>query len=308
MLCCRIAKRRFDKARNRLALIAGLLLLPLAAHAREVTDVTNAKVRLADHPERIVTLAPSLGELAADLSGSHLEKIVGVSEYTDYPPVLSKVASIGSYARFNLERVVALKPDLVLATLDGNPKDQVLHLRELGIPVVVVATSTLDDVSRSMRLVAQAMGVSEQGEQMAARFAAGLRNIRDRAAHREGPKPRVVLQLGDDPLVVAGHGSFLQEALETVGAQNLYGDGATHYPRPALEDVVHRSPDVIIVLALGHDLTSFDAMAARWAQFSSLKAVKSRQVRVLQGDAILRPTLRLLEGLSLLEKAVYGKR
>ena len=116
-----------------------------------------------------------------------------------------------------------------------------------------------------------------------------------------------MVQIGDDPLMVAGKQSFLQEALEVVGADNVYSDASAHYPRPAIEDAIHRNPDRIIVLALGHDLAPFNAMAKRWLQFSAIKAVQNKQDRVIQGDAILRPTLRLLEGLSLLDKAIYGK-
>jgi iron complex transport system substrate-binding protein len=282
-------------------------LLPLGIGAQELTDATQAKVKVSDHPMRIVTLAPSLGELAADLSGGELSRIVGVSEYTDYPPALAKVASIGQYSRFNLEKVVALKPDLVLATLDGNPKDQVLHLRELGLPVVVVATANLKDVEGSMRLVGQALGAAEDGRRMAERFTTGLGRIR-LAGRRHFRAAQVLLQLGDDPLVVAGGGSFLQDSLEAVGARNVYGDADTHYPRPSLEDVVHRDPDVILVLELGQDTKAFEAMAARWSRFAQLRAVKTKRVGLLQGDAVLRPTLRLLEGLSQLEKAVYGAR
>src|SRR4051794_9328944 len=97
------------RMRDRTALVrtlsAGAVLIALVtgqpAHAREVVDATETKVKLVDHPSRIVTLAPSLGELAADMSGDSLSRIVGVSEYTDYPPALAKVASIGQYTRFN---------------------------------------------------------------------------------------------------------------------------------------------------------------------------------------------------------------
>ena len=280
-------------------------LAALPAHAREVTDATGARVKLAEHPARVVTLAPSLGELAADLSGTDLSRIVGVSEYTDYPPALAKAASIGQYARFNLEKVVSLKPDLVLATLDGNPKDQVLHLRELGVPIVVVATANLSDVGSSMRLVGQALGVPEDGERMATKFDGGLKRLR---AGVPAMHPTVLLQLGGEPLVVAGKGSFLDDALAALGARNVYGDSDAHYPKPSMEDVVHRDPARIIVLALGHDLAPFEAMAKSWSRFPSLHAVKEGRVKVLQGDAVLRPTMRLLEGLATLRRTIYGDR
>src|SRR5262245_40620061 len=121
MRCLKIAKK--------IPSLAFLLLLFSSwCSAREITDATQTKVVLVDRPNRIVTLSPSLGELAADLLGDNLDRLVGVSEFTDYPPALKKVNSVGPYHQFNLERVLALKPDLVLATLDGNPRDRVLHL------------------------------------------------------------------------------------------------------------------------------------------------------------------------------------
>lgn len=289
----------------RFASLSLLLLLPIAVQARELVDGTRTKVALADQPKRIVTLAPSLGELAADLLGDDLSKIIGVSEYTDYPPVLKKVSSVGPYNQVNLEKVVSLKPDLVLATLDGNSKEQVLHLRELGVPVVVVSTETLDQVADSIRLVAQALGLPERGTQMATQFKTGLDHIRERA--KSHPKKKVLLQLSESPLIVVGGRAFLHDALRTLGATNVYEDAKAHYPRPSIEDAVHRNPDVVVVLALGGSIKPFQMMAAKWTQFKGVQAVKSKNIYVLQGDSVLRPTLRLLEGLSLLEKTIYGK-
>ncbi len=274
------------------------------ALATVVVDASQTKVKLVDHPTRIVTLMPSLAELAADFVGPHLERIVGVSEYTDYPPKLEKTTSIGPYSHFNLEKVVALKPDLVLASTGGNSRDQILHLRELGIPVVVVTTDTFEEIEASMRLVGEAMGHPKDGIRMADRFKKELISIRAQGAKRKGPRPRVLLQVGDEPLIAAGKKTFLHQALEVVGAENVYGDSDAQYPRPATEDVLHRNPDLILVLALGKDLRVFNDMAAKWKQFPKLKAVQEGHVRVLQGDPILRPSLRLLEGLSLLRKAV----
>jgi iron complex transport system substrate-binding protein len=275
-----------------------------ATHAREIVDSTQTRVVLVDRPLRIVTLAPSLAELAAEILGQGLERIVGVSEFTDYPPALAQVTSIGPYFRFNLEKIVSLKPDLVLATVDGNPKDQVDHLRELKIPVVVVSTENLAQVSLSMILVAQALGDEARGKQISAQFEKGLQRVRDRGKARPGKK--VLLQVGENPLVVVGKKSFLHEALEVVGARNLYGDASAHYPKPSLEDVISRNPETILILALGKDLETFQKMKRSWLSFKKLKAVQLHQVKILQGDEILRPSLRLLEGLAILEKAIYG--
>ncbi|HLD99398.1 MAG TPA: cobalamin-binding protein [Bdellovibrionota bacterium] len=274
--------------------LAALLLLCVAARAGAETA-----------PRRIVTLMPSLGELAADLLQTDLNRIVGISEYTDYPPGLKKAASIGRYDRFNIESVVALKPDLVLASQDGNPKDPVLHLRELGLNVLVVRTETFDEIKESMRLTGTALGFASRGAQMASQFEQGLSRIRDRAAKRTG-RPRVLLQIGDEPLVVAGGKSFLNESLTTIGALNVYSDSGTRYPKPSVEDVIQRKPEIILILALGRQSgKSFEAAVRRWKDFQSIPAVRNGKVFVIEADALLRPTLRLLEGLSILEKKVF---
>jgi iron complex transport system substrate-binding protein len=301
---------RFSRTVRRRSSWFALALLAAGtwAHAREVTDATGARVRVVDRPRRVVTLAPSLGEVAADVAGEDLGRIVGVSEYTDYPPALARTASIGSYAKFSLEKVVALKPDLVLATLDGNPRDQVLHLRELGLPVVVVETTTLKQVGESLEKVAVAMGDPARGAQLAAQFAKGLERLRERAKARTGGAPKVLLQVGDEPLVVVGRQSFLHEAIELIGAKNAYADAKAHYPRPSLEDAVKRNPGVVIALALGEDMGPVERMVERWQRFPMVEAVRAERVHALRADALIRPTLRLLEGITQLERTVFGER
>lgn len=256
-------------------------------------------------PQRIVALAPSLAELAAEFTGADLGRIVGVSEYTDYPPALKAKPSIGSYSRFSLEKVVSLKPDLVLATTDGNSKEQVLRLRELGLHVVTVAGGNLTEVLKSFKLIARAMGAPARGDEMVRALTEGVGQARARAARRIR-HPSILLQVGDDPLVVVGSHSFLNEAVEMIGARNLYGDAKDGYPRPSLEDVLKRDPEQILVLAIGQDLAQAGKIAAAWQRLPTLQAVKKSAVKVLAADTLVRPSLRWLQGLLLLEQAVYA--
>lgn len=272
---------------------------------RSVLDATGKKTELVEKPQRIVTLAPSLGELAAEFVGSDLKRIVGVSEYTDYPPALKQVVSIGSYVKVNIEKVVALKPDLVLATLDGNSKDQVLQLRELGLPVIVIQTENFHHIQTSMKHVALAIGVPEKGTKMAFKFQNELSRLREKA--KQHSSLRVMLQMGENPIIVAGGKSFLQDAMEVIGAKNAYTDLSTAYPRPSVEDVLKRNPDAIVVLAFGQDLKPFQRMALRWQEFKDLTAVQTHRIQVVQSDALLRPTLRMVEGLNQLGQVLYGK-
>lgn len=289
------------------ALLAIVSIAPWAL-AREITDATQTRVTVADHPKRIVTLIPSLGELAADVAGNDLSILVGVSEFTDYPPALKKLPKVGSFQRIHLEAIAARHPDLVLASLDGNSKDQISHLRELKIPVVVVATDTFARVKESMLLVGLAMGLPAEGERMARQFERGLERISKRAKERtQGRKPkRVLLQVGSSPLIVAGKKSFLNDAIEAIGAINIYGDLPGTYPRPALEDAIARDPDEIVILALSLSENTIQGMIREWTRFPKLQAVKNQRLHVLRDDSVGRPSLRLLEGLDLLEKAVHS--
>ena len=277
-----------------------------SVYAREIIDASGEKVTLPDRPLRVITIAPSLGELAADFMGSELDRIIGVSEYTDYPPALQKVPSIGSYIHLNLEKILSLKPDLVLGTLDGNRKDEVLHLRELHIPVVMVKTGSFEEIDNSIRLVATVLDKPKEGKLIAEKLRNGLAQFRERAKTHLAKK--VLLQVGDDPLTVVGKKSFLHDAISLLGALNVYADADANYPRPSLEDVLHRNPDFIIVGAMGADLAPYEKMVKKWKQFPRLSAVKNNRVILLQSDTLLRPTVRILEGLAQFEQTIYGKK
>jgi iron complex transport system substrate-binding protein len=288
-----------------------LLLVSQHGYAREITDSSGTHVVISDHPQRIVTLAPSIAELVSDFLGIELQRIVGVSESTDFPPALKKVPSVGQYQKLNLEKIASLKPDLVIATEDGNSKDQIDHLREIGLPVLVLSTNTFLEIEGSMKLVAEALGPQSMTESRAVidRFERAIGIFRERGAKRN-PKKRVILELDDNPLIVVGGKSFLNEAVTLIGADNIYSDSKTGYPRPSKEDVIQKNPDMILLPTFGAGFglsnPEFIAKLEAWAQYPSLKAVKTRQVKALEGDTLLRPSMRLLEGLGLLERAIYG--
>jgi iron complex transport system substrate-binding protein len=288
-------------------LLAASWLFSIRASGGEITDQLGRKVKVSEQPQRIVTLAPSLAELAADFLGADLKRLVGVSEYSDVPPALKKVASVGPFHQVNFEKILALKPDLVLATADGNSRDQIEHLAEAGIAVVVTSSRSLDEVSESMKLTGASLGDATAGREMSEQFMRGLARIRDRAKART-LAPRVLIQVGDDPLVVAGARSFISQAVESVGARNLYADSDLTYPRPSLEDVLHRNPDSILILTMGTEETPYRKSAARWATYGKVNAVREGKVKVIKGDTIVRPTLRLIEGMALLEKAIFGDK
>lgn len=256
-------------------------------------------------PKRVVTLIPSLGELASEILES-TDTIVGVSEFTDYPASLKSKKTVGPYSKVNLEAVLELRPDLVLASTDGNLKDQIDRLRELKIPVLVVNTSRIQQIEESITQVAQALARPEKGKSLLEKFKKDIQAIRERAKKRN--PVQVLLQIGDEPLVVVGGDSFLSEALEIVGAKNVYADLKLAYPRISYEDVVKRNPERILVFALSDDPVVFEKMVKQWGRFPGMRSVKGRGITVLKADELLRPGSRLIHGLILLEKELYGEK
>ena len=253
-------------------------------------------------PKRIVPLEPSLAELIIRL-GVPESEIAGVTAYTDYPASLKKKPSVGSYAKPNLEAIIALKPELVLASRDGTPKETVTRLRQLGISVVTVATETLAGLRESYPLVGAAVGRADSAVSALAEFDAALAKLRERAKSRASV--RVFLQVGEDPLVAAAGKTFLNEGLGVIGVTNIYPDPSLTYPRVSVEDVLQKNPEVIVLIGMGDDVASFARAEKRWRSFPKLAAARRNRIVLLRSDALVRPGPRFPVGLVELERAIF---
>lgn len=252
--------------------------------------------------QRIIALTPALAELVVDLLEGETDRLVGVVDYTDRPATLRKKPTVGSFAAFNLERVAELRPDLILASLDGNPKERVLRLKKMGFYVVVLNSSQFLDIRRSIRQIASVLNRSKRGEAILNKMSFFL----SRAKLRFDQKPKVMIQVGSHPLVVAGKNSFLSAALESIGAVNVYGDQEQSYLRPSKEDVLVRNPDWILILPPKKNDRESEKSAAEWNRFSSLKATKNRQIQIYFDEDLLRPSARIAEGVFKLSKLLRG--
>lgn len=272
-----------------------------------VVDAIGTDVHFVRRPRRIVPLQPSLAELAVRV-GAPVDAIVGVSAYSDFPLSLKGKPSVGSFAKPNLEAIVALKPELVLAGRDGTPKEIVARLERLGIPVVTVATETLAGLREAYPIVGAALRKSTEAAAALAEFDAALAEIRKRAESRakKGPPAKVLLQVGEDPLVVAAGKTFLNEGLAVIGAKNVYPDPERTYPRVSIEDVLAKNPDAIVLIGMGNDVASFARAEKRWKSHPKLAATREGRVVVLRSDSLVRPGPRFPGGLAELERAIYG--
>ncbi len=277
-------------------LLLAALLLSLCASPRwapastpvVMTDDRGVSVRLAAAPRRVVSLAPNLTEIVFLLGQE--EKLVGVTRYCNYPPRAAALPRIGGIVDPDVERIVAADPDLLLCTTDGNPKERVKILEEMGIPCFAVGPQNLEAIFETIERVGALLGVPEKGR----KEAGALRVRADRVSRvQRAPSPRVLFVVSTSPIIAAGNGTFLDELVRTTGGRNAAGGFAGRYPRLSVEDLLVVGPDIILVAAMA-GVEEFSPSVSRW---SEIPAFRNGDVVTLDGDLVTRPGPRMVTAL-----------
>ncbi len=201
----------------------------------------------AEEPERIVSLAPAMTETLFALGLG--EKVVGITSVCDRPEAARDKVRVGGMSNPSLESILALKPELVVMTTDGNPKHIADQLQRFGIAIHVFTPRRLSEIPGGIRELGARVGAAEAAD-ILARKLENLLTTPPRFAAGEGPKALFVIW--PEPLIVAGPGTLIDDALTLVGYVNIAADAGTAYPRFSVEEALRRKPDVIF-LGLGHD-------------------------------------------------------
>jgi iron complex transport system substrate-binding protein len=279
------------KARSRhlaAALLAACCTLPAAATIT-VTDDTGRSVRLAQPARRIVSLAPHITEnLFAIGAGS---RVVGTVDYSDYPEAARKIPRVGGYSRVDLEAVVALKPDLVLAWESGNSMAQVDKLRALGVTVFVFQPNRLDDVATGLERLGELTGSGEGARAAATRFRARLAELRGRYAGR--PKVGTFYQVWNRPLRTVGRDQIISDALRVCGGENVFGYLAVMAPAVTVEAVLAANPEAIVASGMGDERPEW---LDEWRRWTQMEAVRRGNLFFVPPQLIQRHTPRILDG------------
>ena len=190
---------------------------------------------------RVITLSPANTELAFAAGITP----VGVSSYSDYPPEAAGIEQVSSWQGMNLERIVALRPDLVLAWRGGNAERQVNQLSALGIKVIWVDTATIEEIITTLRQLAQWSPQPEKARQAAQQMQDDYRALKARYAHL--PKKRVFLQFGSNPLFTSSRGSIQDQVLTLCGGENIFAASKAPWPQVSREQVLARQPQAIVI-------------------------------------------------------------
>ena len=267
-----------------------LLALPAQAGtgtaAIRLTDDAGNTLTLAHSPQRIISLTPHLTELLFAVGAG--PQVVGVDSASDYPKAAQKLPRVGDFSRINFERILALKPDLIVAWVGGNRAADIHGLNKLGIPVLQTQATRLDDVARLLRLIGRASGHAEAGEASARQFSAQLAGLKH--AVRQQAPIKVFYQVWDRPLMTVGGTHWISDALALCGARNVFSDLRGLSPVVSRESVLLRAPALIV------GGTDAPDMRRLWQSFASLPAVRNDAFVQVDADLLHRPTPRLIEG------------
>jgi iron complex transport system substrate-binding protein len=282
---------------------------PSASAAAEVsypqtlTDDADREVTLAAEPERIVSLAPSNTEIVCALDAC--ERLVGVTDFDDYPAEVAMVDDVVIGAVVDVELVVAAEPDLILAAGNELTSSAVItELSDLGYPVIVLYPETLHEVTHNIELVGQAINAVDAAETLVADMEERIEAIE--AAVDGEPTPRTFYEVGlfEGAIYTAGEDSFLASLIETAGGIPITGDALT--TSIALEDLVAADPELILLGDAAYDPSiTPDSVAARpgWGEMT---AVVNDDIEVMEEDPVItRPGPRIVDGLEALARAIH---
>jgi len=258
-------------------------------------------VSYAEPPRRIISLAPNMTEILFALGLD--DRIVGVTSFCDYPEEAKKKARIGGMSNPSLEAVVSLKPDIVVMTTDGNPKEFEERLRALGIRTYVFRARRLSELAGGVRHLGAELGVREKAEEFARATEAALNNFRSKTPGNKSQK-KVLYIVWPEPLVVAGPGTVIDDAITIIGAQNIASKAKASYPKYSIEEILRRSPDMIIIGKMRGDVKKVSGGLLR--RLKILPAVKNSRVFYVSDD-LYRLGPRTVRGIEELSGLMGGK-
>jgi iron complex transport system substrate-binding protein len=272
-------------------LLLALLICGAGAARAEVTVVDDfgKRVTLPRPAQRVISMAPHVTELLFAAGGGN--RIVGAINYSDHPPAARSIPTIGSNSQIDLERVVALKPELLIVWQSGNTARQIEQLERLGIPVYRSEPRTLEQVATSIERFGRLLGTEARAQSAAGAYRGQLARLAQRYGRR--PRVRVFYQVWDKPLYTLNGQQIVSDAIRLCGGYNVFADLPVIAPEVGVEAVLEQDPEAIIA---GDEHAPGDRGINIWKAYGSLRAVQRHNLFALDGELLTRPGPRTVFG------------
>ena len=275
-------------------------VLPLMAKTAE--DQLGREIRVPDDPKRVVALAPSITEIIFALGQQ--DRLKGTTQFSNYPAQAANLPKVGSYVRLDLERILALNPDLCIAIKDGNPKAIIDRLQSLNIPVFAVNPRNLESLLQTIQQIGAILDASSKAKTLVEDMRSRLQQVDDLVSTIEH-RPRVFIQIGISPIISAGSNTFINELIVRAGGINVAAD-SSGYPHFSREQVLALAPDALIITTMARS-GAFEKAKADWTRLSHMPAVRNNRIYMADSDVFDRPSPRLFDALEILTRLLHPK-
>lgn len=275
---------------NRIVLLSVLALYVFTARATiTLSDDKGNKVQLIHPAQRIVSLAPHITEsLFAAGAG---QKIIATVSYSDYPEAAKKITRVGGYPSLDLEKIISLKPDLIIAWASGNNRDQIARLKTLGFPIYMSEPRQPLEIARNIRNFGLLAGTSEVADKTADAFIARYKKLEQQYARKK--KVRVFYQVWHKPIMTVSGKHLISKIIHLCGGSNVFAELSTLTPQVSLESVLLARPQVIVSGGMGKSRPDWlDA----WKKWPQLPAVKNGHLYYIDPSIMQRVGPRILQG------------
>jgi len=236
--------------------------------------------------QRIISLAPNMTEILFALGLGN--RIVGVTSFCDYPEEAKTKTKVGGMSNPSLEAVISLKPDVVVMTIDGNPREFEERLRALRIKTYVFRATRLRELPDGIRDLGKALDVQKEAEAFAREFEAAVERVgageRITGTRTRSPREKVLFIVWPEPLIAAGPGTVIDDALTLIGLGNIASDSRVSYPKYSIEEIIRRAPEIIII-GRGMERKDVEKISGGLLKrLQSVPAVKNKKVFYVSDD------------------------
>ncbi|NRA23308.1 MAG: cobalamin-binding protein [Oleispira sp.] len=231
------------------------------------------------------------------------DKIVGAVQYSDYPQAAKKIPRVGGYSALNIEAIVALQPDILIAWPEGNRNRELDRLKALGLPILVSDPREFKDIANALKIYGRITGNDEQAHKALTAFNTKLEFLRKQYSKQE--KVSVFYQVWNAPLMTQNGNTFISRAIETCGGVNIFADLPMTNPQVSIESILVQDPQVIVASGMGQARPEW---LDDWRQYKTLQAVQKNQLFHILPELFQRPTSRFLLGTEQLCEAMQLAR
>ena len=265
--------------------LAGLMASSVLLYSQQACSHSDTS------PQRIISLAPHITEMVFSAGAGN--KLVGVVDYSDFPKEALEIERIGKYNAINIEKIIQINPDLIIAWQSANRPKDIEKLKKLGFKVLFSNPIKLNDIATEIRFFGETLGTQNQANTVAKKLEKQL----DTLHHQYQSKARVTAfyQIWNAPLMTINGEQFISQALTLCGAQNVYATLPLLAAEVNIESVIEKNPDTILI---GGEKQMQQGWLKDWQRWNTLSAVKNTQLHLLKADTFQRPTQRFIEGLS----------